>query len=359
MTYSTLPDFYFSSALLSIGFPILIILAEVLLLKLYSDNPLIKWMLILLFPLAFLLLLASGTFNVMFFGYGEPVEIVSIDHTEKELIVLDYLRTSGGKTSSGSKYYRAHILDPLSGKKIIRMLVGVRAEFLGIQGDTLIIANHRAVRFFSIQTGTEQLQYNRETLPTIFPVLAKGIQEIDWRWGGLYLTALDGTKWVVDPLTKTIRKDERIHDVYIPTNKLYLYRNEVLLDDREGGTEIVELKAIDGNDGILYITKEGMPSNKAQSFIEGNLVGMSTADSCLIIRHYTTTVKDEFIYTAVSLDGKNKQWEIKASSLNREASESKTDLTVDEKKGLLFFFYGKEVVAIKLKTGALVWRSKL
>lgn len=362
MTYNILFDFYFTAKWLAIGLPFLIILMAVISFKIFnSASIIVRSFIISLFPIAFLLLLTAAIFNPIYLGFGRPDGILSLHSTDRNLIVIDYILSAGGKSTRGIKYFRVHLIDPISGEKKIRFVVGQHKEFVGTLADTIVLASSQDISYYLLNSGKEILIYNKETLPNLFSQLSSGVESIDWRWGSLYITSLDGKKWIIDPITKKCNLENSFQTPFLPTNKLYLHGNEILYDDKPGGSDRFELKGLNGNENIKYITADNKVLDESLSFIGGNLVALSAKEDLMIIQHYPSLDKKEFIYTAVSLDGKTKLWEFRSSKLDPEISSISitSSIAMNEEKAIIFLSFRKEIICLKLGSGEILWRNKL
>ena len=180
---------------------------------------------ILYFLVPFLWIMTMGSVNPVVLGYGRPTEIVSMKSVGGQLFVKDFIKSSGSKATFGSPYYRLHMIDPLTGKKKIRFLLGGSGSIMAVNGDSLIVEYSNAIICFSATTGKIIREWTKQTLPGSFPQLKSGIHdmEIDKERFEIRLTSLDGNKWKLNFITSSIVPDDAAHKTEeLPNDKISL-----------------------------------------------------------------------------------------------------------------------------------------
>src|SRR5688572_28687388 len=114
MTYNTFLDLFFSSVWLNLGIAAVLITILIIYRKpLYVDRKRKKLIVFFLFLIGMLWLMTLGLINPKYLGYGRPVAVTSITMMNGNLLVIDFIRTAGGKTSKGESCYRIHNIDPV------------------------------------------------------------------------------------------------------------------------------------------------------------------------------------------------------------------------------------------------------
>ncbi len=324
----------------------------------------------LVYIIPMLIFFTNGDFNPIFFGYGSPVGISEVCYVDGKLYVVDYLRTFGGKTSKGTSYYRIHVIDPATGAKQRRFEICAGATFLGVYGDTIAVSHYsKDVTYYSASTGNIIHRYSKTTLAKSFPEFSSGVENFRWDGDGctINVTTLDGNSWVLYPITKIVRPDtgDVASPVYQPTGRFYIDGNGIKIDNTNDkyGSDYLSIESKDGNSHKRYIYDSNDSIRlKEICFLDGYPVAVSEKDSCFVIMHYETTKNQRFILTGISFDGKNKRWQIKQSDLNpnynfRYTKDIKIDF--DQPNGRIFFAIRKEIFAVSMKDGKLLWRLKL
>ncbi len=370
MSYNSFLDAYFSSQWFGYGIPVLLMIILIVFgKKIYRRKEYTLWMRAINIGIPFLLIMVSALVNPIYWGYGRPVAIDDIRIANGKLFILDHIMTAGSRYDSGDPCSRIHILDPETGEKKVRFPVGYDGDFIGVHGDSLGISRYNDVAYFSIENGHLFTLYNRETLPKLFSQLSSGVDNFGWGDGRniMEVTSLDGNNWNIYTQTGKIFPANVDVDVpkkkHVPSNKLYLHDNSIMVDDQPINSELLEVEGKNGNQYQKYIcnNRDSILNDKLV-FLCGQTVGINQKDSTFFILHYETLKKEKFILTCVSLDGKRKLWEIKQSTFNPTYiyhDYYSPRVNTDEHRGKLFFSIDKEVFAINMKDGQLLWRTKL
>jgi hypothetical protein len=384
MTYNSFLDTYFSSYWLLVGVPAALFILLIVLVEIKSKKRKIKYFIkFIIYAIPVLLLFTAGIINTQYLGYGKPDRINDIQLINGKLYVIDAIKTIGTKISSSSEIYRVHIIDPSTGEKIMRFMLGYKGELICVRGDSLAFSHRDDITFYSIKDGHEYCVWSKETLSKQFSELSSGVDNLIWSGGKnpkmellnqehpiigtnslvLEVKSLDGKNWILNPMNGKIIPDQLFNnDVkYKPTNKLYVSDDVISIDDSPVGKPIFELC---GNDDQKQICKNQDVLNNGLTFLKGKFVAVNEKDSFFLVMHYVTTKQQQFIITSISLDGMNKLWEIKQSSLDKDKSDDdalalKPSFAYDNKNGLAYVSLKDAIVCIKTSDGSIVWQSSL
>jgi hypothetical protein len=371
MTYNSFLDTYFSSKWFGYGVPLLVMIILIVFgKKIYRQKEYTFGMRIINTLIPFALAMISAMINPIYWGYGKPEAVDKISFMNGKLYVQDFIASYGTRYASGDAYSRIHILDPETGTKKIRFLVGNDADLKGLHGDSLCVTRYDNAAYFSIKDGHQFVEYNRETLPKLFPELSSGVD--NFMWGDyrsvMEISALNGTNWNLYLKSGTIystdkKKNDNENHPYIGTNEISIHEREIRIDDQPGDDVLLKLDGQNENQHKLYImNKQDSILNPDLFFLDGRPVVLDLKDSCFFILHYETLEKKKFLITCMSMDGKRKIWEMKQQDYNANFDCSEYSLPQvgsDEKSGKLFFSIDKEIFAVNMKDGKLLWRTKL
>ena len=285
-----------------------------------------------------------------------------------KIYVTDFLLAGGGEASDPMQYSRIHILDEKTGNKILRFPAGEEGDLRGIAGDSLIFWHYNTADIFSASTGKSISKWSNKTLPKIFPELSSGIENtmIGDQGKLLEITTMDGNHWNLSLATGKLwpEKSNQQRLKYIPSHQIYLHNDDQIeIDDQPGGRTLLELDGICQNQDIEYLTDvNDTVVNKNLKFLRGKFIALDQQKKCFVVLSYETTQKLRFILTGISLDGKDKLWELRQSSL-RPDDDMKYPISVswnsDTKTDTLFFAMQDEVIAVQMMTGTILWRQKL
>ena len=319
---------------------------------------------ILYFLVPFLWIMTMGSVNPVVLGYGRPTEIVSMKSVGGQLFVKDFIKSSGSKATFGSPYYRLHMIDPLTGKKKIRFLLGGSGSIMAVNGDSLIVEYSNAIICFSATTGKIVREWTKQTLPGIYPQLKPGIHdmEIDKERFEIRLTSLDGNKWKLNFITSSIMPDDAAHKTEeLPNDKISLGKYGISVESKKHSARLMALCDKPGNEHqkILCGHKDSVLNNE-EVFLDGKIIALSVKDSCFVVMHYETIAHVRVILTCMSLDGRRKMWELKQSMvLPNEKNDEPLKITTckDEDNGLFFASFKEEIIAMQMKDGVIVWRE--
>jgi hypothetical protein len=325
------------------------------------------WFSILFIGITFMWAMTYFLFNAMFLGYGHPNGVDGIVSTNGKVYVVDYLLGGGSKISGPGEFSRIHILDAETGNKILRFPTGEHGALFGVKGDSLIFYGENLIDIFSASKGKLIAKLNRKTLPKVFPELSSGIDNVMVSYADsmLELTTLDGNHYNLSLQTASLLPDKQNKSKaeYSPSKKIFIQNdNEIQIDDQRGGRVLMQLQGIDGNQEIRYLkSRNGSVVNEIK-FIMGEFIAVSERQKCFVVLSFETTKKTGFILTGISLDGQNKLWELKQSTL-RPDDEQKYPITtcgtLDNSSEVLFFAMKDEVIALEIFTGNILWRQKL
>lgn len=368
MSYNTLLDAFFSYWYFNFG-----ILAVVMILLYFIRYRFItsgKALLVtnVLYPLImFIWIFTFLLLNAMYLGYGLPKGVTGVFISENKLYVVDFLLGGGSRATSPTKYARIHRLDPATGKKVLRFSIGERGELTGIKEDSLIFYGEDLLKIFSSSNGKLIGKLSRKTLPDIFPELSSGIDNVMISNSDkmLELRTLDGKKFNLSmktasiyPVQKNLENNEKSKD-----NKLYINNEKELKTNvGPGGTVLLSLDGEDGNQETKYIKgKNGLKFNE-NKFLMGKIIALSERQNCFVVLSYETTKKTGLILSCISLDGREKLWELRKDSLKVEEDSDDpltTESTLDSDSEKLYFAMKDEIISLDIKTGDILWRQKL
>jgi hypothetical protein len=387
MNYSPLLDSYFSNPFLFVGIPAILFFGCIILGMRSMDKKRkalgadakkqtrtkkekrksgFYTFLLVAFPIAMMML--HGDFNQSWLGYGKSKRNTDIKYINGKLYVVDYLRTMGGKTSSGIRYYRLHIVDPVTGKKERRILVGPGAELEFVVGDLAFVSHYADLWCFNTKTGKRTDKFNKKTLPGMFTQLASGLDNFSFSSSTRMITAegKDGMTWYIDPVTRSIVDSLPKSPKYAANDSLFLDNGDLVINSDYSGDDYIDVESkyssnkgkreqiYDRNDSLMY---------KNESFIDGSIPAFSLTDSSFIVLHYETTEDLKFILSCYKMNGSKKLWEIKQNDLHPDfkfkSYKERPHFTTDVNGEKLFFGIGGEIFCVDMKDGKVIWKTQL
>jgi hypothetical protein len=371
MTYNSFFDALFYSYWVGFGVLGLYLVVVYLVKKRIYGDAWTPWVnAIFQFLVPFLWIMTMGEVNPFAWGYGKPYEITNTKMLGGYLFVRDYVKSSGSKATFGSPSYRMHVIDPKTGEKKVRVLLGGVGTIIGIKGDSLVLSYSNAVVFFSFKTGKELCEWTAKTLPQVFPQLSSGVGElsVDKETKQIALTSLDGNQWTLDILSRSLVRGT-------PADTPDVSGPDMIRVDKHGlsvlrGGHSYMLATLCAKDGSehqqLLCGHIGDIINKDEIFLDGQIVAFSQKDTCFIVMHYETIKKLKMIFTCMSKGGKAKSWEVRESQL-RPSRNSMSYLSSDEPlpfscctdhaNDLLIITMDIEIIALRMRDGSIAWRE--
>ena len=132
------------------------------------------------------------------------------------------------------------------------------------------------------------------------------------------------------------------------------------MNNIKGEKILLSLSSLAGNPDISYLINHDSIVNKNLKFISGTIIKLSEKCNCFVVLSYETTKKTRFILTGVSIDGKNKLWELKQSSLRPNFdNENPLCWNYDKELDVIFLGMKDEVIAMDISSGAVLWKQRL
>jgi len=314
----------------------------------------------LYFVIPFLWIMFIGEVEPRAMGYGKAVGIVKIQLFEGRLFVKDYIKTSGSKTTWGEKIYRLHMIDPKTGKKMVRFNLNGSGHVIGIKHDSLVLSYPNAVVFFSATRGNILLIWDAETLPRLFPQIHAGINDLSVSDNEINATALDGNRWTLNiadghlrPYTGDNRDRHETQKGEDPNEHRTGKHNRPSQEKRVALCHKAE------NEHQYFLCGHKDSARNNELFLDGKIIASSVKNGCFIIMHYETITKLKAIFTCMSLDGRKKIWEVKQSLLSTENNKEPLDIIhfMDEDDSVFLVAIENEIIALQLKDGAVLWRE--
>lgn len=307
-------------------------------------------------------------FNPTYFGYGKSIGMKQAMIEGNGLYILDYRLQAGGEGDDPTPYYRVHVVDLKSGEKKKRFLIGPSADILFVNGKEIVVEEYGKPHFYNAETGKLISAWSEETLPELYPELKPGVAQMQRYDEWVKVTSKDGQQWVLNMRDHKITSQENL-----PSSWQNTKGNSHPLEATEDGF----LRETDGQkdyassislEGKTYDDRRKQLRNSSDSllnkelfFVEGRPVAVSEKDNVLIILHYETTDKMNFIITGVSLDAKKKIWELRQTTLHPNGDDTPTETcwTSDIASGILIFCAEDEVITIRMKDGEIFWEKTL
>lgn len=368
MSFNTALDAFFSNWFINLGS-----LAVVMMLLYYIRSKFISFRKVIIFTnilypvIVFFWVFTFLLLNALFLGYGHPKGVTGVIMSENRLFVVDFLLGGGSRATSPTKYARIHILEPETGKKILRFSTGEAGELTGIKGDSLIFYGEDLLKIYSSSNGKLIGKLGRKKLPEVFPELSAGIDNVMVSRSDkvLELKTFDGKRYNLSletaslyPVVKSDRNYEKSKGkvIFIHNEK------EIKTNAGPGGTVLLTLSGDGANQEISYIKEKNGNKVKDNEFLMGKFIAVSEKESCFVVLSYETTKKTGLILTCFSLDGKEKLWELKKDSLKVEDEPEyplTTEYAYDDNSGKLFFAMKDEIISLNIKTGDIIWRQIL
>jgi hypothetical protein len=368
MSYNTVLDTYFSSFWLGFCGPFVLMFLYLILRKYIRKGRAYTFLERgIVIGVCIVLLLTFGLVNPLYWGYGKPTAIDDIRLAQGKLFVVDHIMTMGSETDSGDECMRVHVLDPATGEKKIRFLVGRSGEWIGVHGDTVAISRYNDVAYFSVTNGKKFVVYSTATLPGLFPELASGINAMTWTSGHLQMeiTGMDGKRWTLDTQSGKLSAvvENTVSRPYAPTNLMTFRDKEIQIDNVPGQTQLLELDGEGGNQHQLYLKDtHDTIVNHAEMFLDGKFVGLAEKAGACLILSFESLTQDRYKLACMSLDGKRKLWEIRHRQFNPNYLYPEwfhPHFAVDETMGLVWISIDREILALQLRDGSLKWRVAL
>jgi hypothetical protein len=367
MTYNTLLDAYFSSYLISIGTPLLLIpLYYALRFKIRKGKEYTFGEACLVMGFAFVVIMIAGLMNPIYWGYGSPEAVREIRYANGMLLVIDHIRTMGSETDEGTPCSRVHVIDPKTGEKKLRFTLGEEADIAGIHGDTLMVLSYTDPIAYSITDGSVLFEYTDENLAKLYPELSSGISNV--MWGNSYslmeITANNGKQYNLDFTTGHFYYAEgnREPEVeYKPTHKLFFTDSEIKRDDEQWGTTICSLEGKNGNQYEEFLTIQDSIPNPQLSFLSAAFVAIN-ADTNYVIISAETLENKSFRLTCVSRNCRSVLWEIRQAQYNADYQFSdyiQPKIGFSAEQNALTFWIEKTVYSVDASTGKLLWQTGL
>lgn len=368
MSYNFILDSYFSTYWISWGVPaLLVILYFTFRHKIRKGKESTLREQVIIWGSLFVFIMLAGYVNPAWLGFGTAEGIREIRYINGDLYVVDYLMTMGSEGEAGTPCSRIHVVDPATGEKRLRFLIGEHADLINVHGDTVAVETYNDATLFSRTTGKELAHYSQETLPEYFPELSSGVNNLMWGNNGstMAITANNGKSYdlLLDRGVLYAANTSHTHEEYVPTGQLFIDEREVKIDNERWGTRILALDGENGNQNLLYLTgRNDSILNDELTFLDGRPVAVNTSDSTCVILHYETLEKKSFVLTCVSLDGKQVMWEIHQSAYNTDYEFDDEDKPRtgynDQTKGFCFGI-ASTVYCINVRNGKLLWQTEI
>jgi hypothetical protein len=367
MSYNFVLDAFFSYWYINLGVLAVLMLISLLFRRMIYTRPAKLFFNIFFVGIPFIWLLTFLLFNPMFLGYGHPAGVDGMMSAEGKIYVVDYILTGGSRVSGPAEYSRVHVLDAGTGSKILRFPAGEHCALFGVKGDSLIFYGENLLSIFSASNGKLIAKLNRKTLPGVFPELSSGIENvmISYSEKMLELTTVDGNHYNLSLQTASLLPGNRNKekDEYSPPKNIYLQNdNEIKSYDRHGGKTLLQLQGKDGNQEARYLKSGNGNVVNELKFLMGEFIAVSESQKCFVVMSFETIKKTGFILTGISLDGQNKLWELKQSTL-RPDDDMKyplpTSWNLNSNSDVLYFAMKDEVMAMEILSGNILWRQKL
>ncbi|MCX6157049.1 MAG: hypothetical protein WCK13_00915 [Ignavibacteriota bacterium] len=368
MSYNTFLDAFFSNWILNLGsLSVVMVVLSYVRSKFISFSKVIIFINILFPVIIFIWVFTFLLLNALYLGYGHPKGVSGVMLSENRLFVVDFLLGGGSRATSSTRYARIHILDPETGKKTLRFSTGEAGALTGIKGDSLIFYGEDLLKIFSSSNGKLIGKLGRKTLPDVFPELSAGIDNVMVSRSDnvLELKTLDGKRYNLSMETATIypevsknRYNEKSKDRTIFINN----EKEIKTNAGPAGTVLLTLGGEDGNQEIRYIKGKNRNKINDNEFLMGKFIAVSEKQNCFVVLSYETTKKSGLILTCLTLDGKEKLWELRNDILRVEDDSEDpltTEYVTDDNSGKLFFAVKDEIISFDIKTGDIIWRQKL
>jgi outer membrane protein assembly factor BamB len=368
MSYNSILDAYFSSPWIGFGGPlVLLILYYVFRKRIRKGKEQTFGEYVLISAVIFVMWITAGIINPIWWGFGSPEAVREFRYTDSNLLVVDHIRTMGSESDEGTPCSRVHIVDPKSGNKILRFTLGEEADIAGVHGDTLTVVKYNEAIAYSITDGHVYAVYSAETLPSLYPELSSGVNNIMWGNGNglMEITANNGKQFNLDLTNGNFYQgsaNRKSASDYQPTGKLYVDESEIKRDDEIWGTRVIELRGENGNQYEEYLTVTGDSIlNRNRTFLSGEFVAI-TADSNFVVLSYESLEHKAFVLTCMTLDGKRVVWEIHQSQYNSEFEFSdymKPQTGYSSKLNQLTFWIAGTVYCVDADSGKLLWQTEL
>lgn len=301
-------------------------------------------------------------FNPMYFGYGKPIGMKQALVNGNSVFILDYRLMAGGEGDDPTPFYRVHVVDVKSGEKKRRFLVGDNAEILFVNGNEIVVRKVNEPYFYNAETGKLNCSWTAETLPALYPELKTGVDQLQLSGSTFTVTSKDGRQWMLNMMDHTITSAENLaaawKSISIDPQEFFAKDDGFYKMKPDGmDQEFISLSGNDGNDKRKQLRNASDSLlNKDLYFVEGIPLAASEKAGALVILHYTTTDKMNFILTAFSLDGKKQLWEFEQKNIHPNTTDSPTETcwAYDKNSGLLIFCMEDEVMAVNIGDGKIM-----
>ncbi|HXC03579.1 MAG TPA: hypothetical protein VNZ86_02435 [Bacteroidia bacterium] len=268
----------------------------------------------------------------------------------------------GGRTVSN----RLYVLDPLTGKRIHKTVIGDFSKFLSLKGDTLLYQSGRGEYvLYDVSRNLSLANLNPETLPVQVKELSAGLEscEYDKDTRLLKAGAKNGQTYFIDPFTLKIQQSPV---PVVLTRNADVEAQRIRLDS----LHILCLKSKNNDDKLFQLCdKGGKLIGGDTTFLYAQFLGRSSKQKCFLVLSFETTDKSSFVITCFSYDCKPlwkiKQPDLGATDLFTQANSAAShdygaslDFPYIQNESFLFTVHGF-VCAADLHSGKLNWKTRL
>lgn len=369
MSYNSFLDTYFSSYWISMGIPVLLVIAwHVGLRRLFLKKKEYTFAeRTISIGSMFVLIMIPGLVNPMYWGFGPPAAVREIRYTDGKYLVVDHIMTMGSEGEAGTPCSRVHVIDPKTGEKHLRFTLGEDADLAGVHGDTLVVVRYNDAVAYSVTDGHQYAVYSDETLPGLFPELSSGINNFMWGDGHqvMEITANNGKQYNLHLTNGQLypASDGTDQALWKPTGQLYVDDRSVKRDNEHGGTTVVDLEGMNGNQYEFYLKgSNDSILNPQLTFLDARPVAVCPGDSSFIVLSYETLEHKAYLLTSVTLNGQKVNWTIHQSQYNSAYHYSdyeKPQTGYNVADNTLCFTIGTTAYCIDAASGKLLWQTSL
>ncbi len=330
------------------------------------------------FTIIFILVIPAIIFTFSYYagsvyGFGYATNFKANLNNEKWLCFITegtFKMHNRGRRSSDINC-RINVINPKTGERIYRKVLGDYSEAIKLKGDTLLYKEGgSSFVLYDINKGAEIAHVSHWNLQDSFNEFSSGVDEIKYgKYSGtLEATAKNGKMYYIDPfLMKLYTENPKLDKAHYSNDDV---RAETF-DLKISKDNTVELNR--KHDGVLFeLVDENKKIIIADDLIEARIIGHSWELKRYLIESYETTEKDNFIISCFSYEGKL-LWQLKQTALDANDFFTKDNTSGSSRyagytstmdthqvvaENFVFTIQGF-VFSVDINSGKLNWKTRL
>ncbi|MCP4132511.1 MAG: hypothetical protein GY754_16175 [bacterium] len=317
-----------------------------------------------------------GILNPIYLGYGYARDFRKASLSGKYLCLLDF-HYFGGHDDDFVERVRLHVIDPETGLRKNRIILGSGAQLLDHQNNLYLYKLDHKFILMDLQKGDSTTRWSNETLPGQFLELSVGIEKARHNTHDrvIDIQAKNGKHYVLKPFENKLLPYGSLNRENIPHAHIrpslvgtlnftaYKLSNDAVEKKVSNRYSKTILRLTGSSNGIKQLSdanRRVIP--KGDNFLQGMFLEISEELQRAIMVSFKTTDRNFFYLTCVDFNG-TILWQI-----NQEQFPSTGD-PIEPKRGSLAFAVihgntvifnsGGNVYCVKIKNGRLLWKTRL